>query len=371
MSNHWGGELLNQALTLAEAHGFFEKHSPEKVRTLLVELVNMAVEQHDCNAHEILDQIGPRHGLCFYCLKAASEFDDEGICPTCSVELGVGDEEEEIPGLFVSLDGSIPFDNLRPWQIAERAQMQSHLSEFEPRPGQLLIAQYSGPKHPRSDVENLLFYNIGSECFRSAFKYGLQFEQMSRPTSRCEYRYHLADPDQALKPQSWSRVERLASFTELAIPAPNARWAHQVWHSVRTARIPAESVYRGPFEVVLNLRSPAGTVPKIGPARLKKLLDGLVSAYQWNSQDKQLSVACDRLARETGRPAQQLRELLCDSQGAVLGSPGELLRPYREGVQWNPDDHQCVAGTVKWLQGTDAHWILSADIWSLEAIDGP
>lgn len=44
----------------------------------------------------------------------------------------------------------------RAWVDAQQFQMQYHLSEFEPRPGQLLSAQYSGP------------YNIGGGALLGA-----------------------------------------------------------------------------------------------------------------------------------------------------------------------------------------------------------
>ena len=172
------------------------------------------------------------------------------------------------------------------------------------------------------------------------------------------------------RPRSWKRVDRLASLDEVKISAPNDRWAEQIWWNLRTARPLSKVVYQGPFGVTLSLRSAAGVEPKLGPEQLKKLLDGLVSAYQWHSKDKQLAEACDRLSQRTGHPAKQLKELLCDSVGAVLGSPGELLRVYRSGIKWNPDDHLCVAGTVRWSQGTEPEWTLSGEIWSLKANPG-
>ena len=271
--------------------------------------------------------------------------------------------------ISLSLERPIPFDNLRPEQLEERTKVQGLLRLLQPGPGQLLIAHYSGPKHPKSDAENLLFYNIGNTCFAPAFRYGLQFEECSVRTLRSEYRYQVSEP--APGPSSWRRISRLADFAEIILPTPNDRWAHQVWLSLRLARLPEAAVHQGPFEVSLNLRSPVGVAPKLGPEKVKKLLDGLVAAYQWDAKGRNVEEACARLAKQTGRSAEKLRELLCDSSGAVLGSPGELLAVYRQGIKWNPDDHHCVAGTVKWSEGQGANWTLSGEIWSLEAAHGP
>lgn len=373
MSNHWGGELLNDALILAETQGFFEGHSSEKIRGLMIKLVELAVNRRDCNAYEILDEIGPRHGLCFCCLNAASKFSPDGYCPTCSAEWEADeDDDEESSGLiFLPSECSIPFDNLNPAQVEQKAYLQAQLRKMQPAAGQFLVARFSGPRHPKADVENLLFYNIGNDCFSSALKYGVQFEAISDPSSsQCFYTYQLDRSTKLDRPRSWKRTDRLAAVDEVKISAPNDRWAEQIWLTLRTARPLSEVAYQGPFGVTLSVRSAAGVDPKLGPEQLKKLLDGLVSAYQWHSQDKQLAEACERLSQRTGHPAQQLHELLCDSAGAVLGSPGELLRVYRSDVMWNPDDHLCVAGTVQWSQGTQPEWTLSGEIWSLKANPG-
>ena len=156
MSNHWGGELLNEALILAETQGFFEGHSSEKIRGLMIKLVELAVKRHDCNAYEILDEIGPRHGLCFCCLNAASKFSPDGYCPTCSAEWEADedDDEEESSGLvFLPCERSIPFDNLNPRQVEQKAYLQAQLRELQPTAGQFLVAEFSGPRHPKADVE--------------------------------------------------------------------------------------------------------------------------------------------------------------------------------------------------------------------------
>ncbi|MFN8614050.1 MAG: hypothetical protein U0931_41345 [Vulcanimicrobiota bacterium] len=265
----------------------------------------------------------------------------------------------------MSLDRPIPFDQLKPEQAEQRAQMQANLRELCAGPGQVLVAHYSGPKHPKSDVENLLLYNIGNGCFAGALKHGVQFEEKSSRSVRSEYRYQLAEP--SARPTSWRRTAQLAQFEKVRIPAPNSRWAHQIWLSLRSARLSGGNVHRGPFEVEVRLQTPAGVTASLQPEKIKKLLDGLVSAYQWESRSRQLGEVCARLSALTGQPAERLSELLCEPSGAVLGTPGELLAVYRQGIKWNPDDHHCVAGTVTWAAGPDQEWSLSGRIWSLQA----
>jgi len=69
--NHAGGELLNDVLHLLERESIFQTLGLEKTQALLIEITTLAQDEYDCNAGEILDEIGVRHELCFCCLKPA------------------------------------------------------------------------------------------------------------------------------------------------------------------------------------------------------------------------------------------------------------------------------------------------------------
>lgn len=86
MSNHAGSHMLNDVLHILEREGVFQWLGLEKTRKLMVEISEVAEGKYDCNPGEVLDEIGRRHQLCYFCLKPAQEFDEFGLCSACRSE---------------------------------------------------------------------------------------------------------------------------------------------------------------------------------------------------------------------------------------------------------------------------------------------
>lgn len=60
----------------------------------------------------------------------------------------------------------IPFDHLSGNQQAFRSALRQAVTALRPVPGHCFVGRYSGPNTPHCDVENALFYNIGTASFR-------------------------------------------------------------------------------------------------------------------------------------------------------------------------------------------------------------
>lgn len=71
-------------------------------------------------------------------------------------------------------DDYIRFEDLPAWQKSLREEIRSRCGQLEPSSGQLLHAEFFGPKHVRADVENLVLYNIGT--FPISGRNGIRFE---------------------------------------------------------------------------------------------------------------------------------------------------------------------------------------------------
>jgi hypothetical protein len=90
MSNHSGSYLLNNIITIMDGYQIFDVLGREKTQQFVIEIVKKAQRQDDCNPGEILDGLGEKLGVCYYCLKPANEFID-GLCLNCYEP----DDEEE------------------------------------------------------------------------------------------------------------------------------------------------------------------------------------------------------------------------------------------------------------------------------------
>ncbi len=86
MSNHSGSYMLNQVLEMLEQKGVLADLGQEKAQELLADTVRIS-ERYDCNSGEILDGIGERVGICYDCLRPATDFDHGGMCRACDEAL--------------------------------------------------------------------------------------------------------------------------------------------------------------------------------------------------------------------------------------------------------------------------------------------
>ena len=256
-----------------------------------------------------------------------------------------------------SLEQPIPFDNLRPDQLEERTRLQVLLRQLQPGPGQLLIARYSGPKHPKSEGREFCCFTIlGALALRPPSATDCSLRNARRLLFAANIATRLRRPlrVQAVGPEcrDWPNSQRYVY--RIPITFGSTKFGSTCdWRGgprPRFIRDPSRScwIYKAP-------RSSCQAGTGEGQEAAGRLSGGL----SVGRQRPNVAEACARLALLTGRPADQLRELLCDFAGAVLGTLGELLAVYRQGIKWNPDDHHCVAGSVKWSEGQGPNWTLS------------
>lgn len=66
---------------MLEKESVFEYLGREKTQKMVMDIISLSFE-HDCNPGEILEDIGERVGVCYYCHSSADEF-CEGVCKTC------------------------------------------------------------------------------------------------------------------------------------------------------------------------------------------------------------------------------------------------------------------------------------------------
>jgi len=94
VSNHTGGYLLNYAFHRLVENGFVDRFGKQKAQEIVLDVIEFATRQYDCNEGEILNELGKELGICYYCLQPASEIKRD-VCLKCRQEGGWGDDDEE------------------------------------------------------------------------------------------------------------------------------------------------------------------------------------------------------------------------------------------------------------------------------------
>ncbi|MGE2835436.1 hypothetical protein [Mycobacterium sp. SMC-4] len=250
-------------------------------------------------------------------------------------------------------DDYIHFERRPPWQDALRAEIRSRCADLTPSAGEVLHAAYFGAKDSRTDVENLVLYNIGT--FNSAGSNGIRFEHGDvvpppSPDGReypVGYTYSLASRESGFN--DWRPDRELAAFgwTEVGNPRKTPSLA-QIWLALSRNPCSTFGPPRGPtvpFALHLEVRPPRGQRPVWG-GLVKSFFDGAICAYQAHTDMAVLPIVAQRIASVLGESPREIDELLLNQRHAVIGAVPLLVKPFGAGVQWQPSDQMCVAGEL-------------------------
>jgi hypothetical protein len=84
MGNHSGGYMLNEVIGILEEAQVFQWLGEDPTRALLLKLVDIG-QDYGCSNGEILEGYGERFKMCYCCLCATSDL-EEDLCARCRRE---------------------------------------------------------------------------------------------------------------------------------------------------------------------------------------------------------------------------------------------------------------------------------------------
>jgi hypothetical protein len=243
---------------------------------------------------------------------------------------------------------------------AVRADLRAHLGRLVLRQGEKLHAVFAGPIPVNSDVENYLLYNIFDSTTNRLLLHGVRFEL--HPAARVagvEYRY--ASAPLTGRFVHWESGLVAAEWPGRAIVPGNVEsLLSRVWWTLRRASpgtlrfLPPQALFCATIRVML----PAAELARIArPDSIKRLIDGLVSAFQYHEAPPK---ARARIAAGLRVDETIVDRNLRDRDRAVLGAAERAIGLTMAGVQWNPDDTRLVAVDLSFEQHNDAvRWVVS------------
>ena len=241
-----------------------------------------------------------------------------------------------------------PFEPKELWQKEYRRMLQTALSFLSAGKDEIIWAAYGALEDNfyEYDLENVLFYNIGTGWFRQSSVNGFYFTGLSpeeilrmqeengilRDFSHA-FTYRFQQTERSL-PRS--KGDLLAAWAPIPIfpvttnchPLDYWKWVKENLSSFKVA----QGQYQGPFSVHLVLDTPK--ISDINTTSLAKcLLDGLICAFHSAADTMCLSNFCGQI----NCPVHWLENV----QTAPLGKR-EYIRPYRgNSFIWNPADGKC------------------------------
>ncbi|MGO9972243.1 MAG: ADP-ribosylglycohydrolase family protein [Solirubrobacteraceae bacterium] len=267
----------------------------------------------------------------------------------------------------------VRFEHRPAWQEQLRAELRERVNRLEPAPGEVLHATFFGAKHSAADAENLLLYNIGS--FPKAARFGLRFELGATGPDAPDgsvypygYRYELRPRGDGFA--CWQERRTLASFDWVQLGAFAAeKKLEQVWLALARTDVVVAATARARgalFSVRLEIRPARGRTAAPG-ALIKGIFDGVICAFQAQTDTSSLSELAARVASHVDATPEEIEKLLASEHKAVLGTVPRLLHAHGAGVQWAPADQDCVAGELTVSEPTSSTWAIKGEIVELQA----
>ena len=269
------------------------------------------------------------------------------------------------------------------WKLKFRNEIRAALRSLSSLPDSSLIASYISPTKGFCDVENILFYNVGSAPFAHLRNKRICFERVfaKPPTPPCE---DASDWNHYLSYQLTSEERPFTYWKPLHLPL--AKWenlpcgvltstskATSVWHRFKLGiakgkvqRLISHSVLPTNLGLKLTIHAPKGTSFNLTSV-IKPLVDGIVAAFS-SHDGSNTSLISGRLASALNVNQSDIERLLVDRTMDILGT-GKLVRPRARGVQWNPKDDLLVAGDILLVDDTfRQEWQLSGELVELRLI---
>jgi len=256
-----------------------------------------------------------------------------------------------------------------------RKDIRDGIHKLPENPDGVLHAICGTPQQPNEkwDVENILFYNVGTSYFAPLARRGVRFERaFSYPSppqplgtqNAAYHRYTTASLDEEFV--YWKSSQLLARWTNVEIPRLSASSKPaSIWH--RMVASPMEIVARPEappprFGLTVMIAAPAsmGTVNTVDV--LKPLIDGLVSSFQ--AHDGEPDEVSRRIAAELGIDRQTVASLLCRRDRALLGAR-QLVVLRAQGVMWQPNDHLLLAAEVRVHTHPGTQWLVSGALFEI------
>jgi hypothetical protein len=294
-----------------------------------------------------------------YTLKASNNHEAESMSNLTMPRYLVLNKSESVE---VWSTQRLPFEP-KDWLYDMRKEIRQAIMKIRFGPNKILYGSYVSQNKDDFDVENILFYNVGTGYFRNLDKAGVRFERVvskpkEPPSSFSEFpllHYHYYGP-----------VSRESGFNHWTLDKPLVHWKARlpqnslttprlavIWLSIKNGSI--ESLNKTKevpekFVLKMRLRAPKSFRPSLSNL-LKPLIDGAVASFHAHNgiQNKQI---IDRLSRNLGVPKTEVSFNLYDDTYAVLGQR-RLLWSWGQSVQWNPADDCCVAGEIMWDTSPD------------------
>ncbi len=245
---------------------------------------------------------------------------------------------------------ALPFMNRTAIQSRYRNELREALQHLTV--GAALRATHTSEHLPNGpDVENLLFYNVGTAAFRQLASKALRFDRLNapppEPQARLDFsaRHHVRYEVEGTTPSPFRHTtgdDFIAAAVTICTAPKQIKDLASLWWSFKTGMVleAGRSPMNGKsFGVRFTISAPASLQLNLTEV-VKPLTDAFISALHCY-HGVQLEEVARRVSLRLGCIPEVARGLLLDDRVALLG-PRAVPHLRSQGVQWSPADDNLV-----------------------------
>lgn len=245
-----------------------------------------------------------------------------------------------------------------------RETIRQNLSNLDSSEG-ILYAQFTSQDPGFFDVENILFYNVGTSHFSKVSKKVLAFERSFQiPTispNKISYPYYTEYNTKNSEFKIWKINNTLAEFSFKIQNLSTSTKPEEIWLAAKQGNVtifPSSTLSNFGLDVFIHSKFPL-TLTSI----VKPLLDGLISSFQINqANDDQIK----RFAQNLGVIPSQLTPLLIDEKSNLLGI-STLVKASSKGVCLKPKDDGLSLCRISQKISNNSQTSITGRLFSLES----
>lgn len=222
-----------------------------------------------------------------------------------------------------------------------RNSLRRELTKLELSKDEILLAIFKNVKQDFFDVENILFYNIGTSSFKETSSNGIIFEYpdkilQSSEGLNNEYIYRIINEEEY---HSSFVDEKVCDFEFVMDNIDANMKPHNYWYAFHRGMVKCYTNINNKtdyFGIDMQIHTPKSFYNLT--SLIKPMLDGIISALHYELRFDMTGI--ERLSEKLNLRVNETIELLERRSYSILEGR-RLLAKYRNGIKWNPEDERC------------------------------
>jgi hypothetical protein len=173
------------------------------------------------------------------------------------------------------------------WRRDMKKDLKEAIRNMCPKAENILYGHYNSPDQAVCDIDNILFYNVGTGVFQQVCQNGFfierSYEKVAASEEQQEEYTHYQEyawVDKIQKSRYWQEKRVLASWKDIVLEKMPTK-PHEYWWTMKENRMLVDALaYNGQYGIELMLHIPLGHSWNFA-GLIKPMLDGIIASLHF------------------------------------------------------------------------------------------